>query len=57
MQIVTVNLPSVYIDAIAKLIDSGRVKESEIEKSLERVARLKQKIAGEVPWKKNQLTI
>jgi beta-N-acetylhexosaminidase len=40
--------------AIEKLIDDGRVKEGQLRSSLERIRRLKQKIAGERPWKNSR---
>ncbi len=37
--------------AIAELLDSGRISAERIEGSLARIRILKQKIAGELPWK------
>lgn len=42
------------VRAITELIDSGRIAQSDVQASLDRIATLKQKIAGAVPWKKNQ---
>lgn len=42
------------VRAVAELIDSGRISESSVRASLDRVANLKQKIGGIVPWKSSQ---
>lgn len=44
------------IKAVAELIDSGRIEESKVLQSLDRVTKLKQKITGVLPWKRNQPT-
>ena len=41
-------------EAVAKLIDSGRISEDDVRASLNRVSILKKKIAGELSWKNNQ---
>ncbi len=42
------------IDAIAELLDKGEVDESHILGSLNRIARFKQKIIGEIPWQSSE---
>ena len=44
------------IGAIEKLIHEGRVEEQQIQASLARIHHLKQKIAGERPWKDSRPT-
>ncbi len=44
------------IGAVVKLLDEGRIDEDQIRLSLERVRNLKQKIAGERPWKDSRPT-
>ncbi|WP_051305582.1 glycoside hydrolase family 3 N-terminal domain-containing protein [Desulfogranum mediterraneum] len=39
------------IRAITELLDSGRIEEQQLERSLERIRILKEKIKGERPWK------
>ena len=44
------------VGAVAELIRSGRMSENKIRSSLDRIAALKRKIAGEAPWKSSQPT-
>jgi beta-N-acetylhexosaminidase len=44
------------IKVVAELISSGRISESAVRSSLDRISVLKKKIAGDLPWKSNQPT-
>jgi beta-N-acetylhexosaminidase len=44
------------VGAVAELIKSGRIGERAIRSSLDRIAALKRKIAGDAPWKSSQPT-
>ena len=44
------------VRAVAQLLDQGRISEEQVRASLSRIAHLKQKIAGEVPWSNSQPT-
>ncbi len=50
------NVVSRGIRAVRKLLDNGRLEERDVRSSLERIAVLKNKIAGEIPWKKSRPT-
>jgi len=44
------------IGAVRELLESGRLEEKDVRSSLQRIAILKKKITGEVPWKNSQPT-
>jgi beta-N-acetylhexosaminidase len=43
-------------NAVRELLHSGRLSERQLEKSLGRIGRLKQRINGEIPWNKRATT-